>query len=72
MIDKLNPDLRVSKGREFFVLSPQDAYELLEAIAVISDSQEKLKKVKNAENKTAASVQKLRRPPSTSKSAAFR
>lgn len=63
MIDKLNPDLRVSKGREFFILSPQDAYELMEAIAVISDSQGKLKKAKNAENKTSASAQKLRRPP---------
>ena len=26
LIDKLNPDLRVSKNREFFVMSPEDAY----------------------------------------------
>ena len=36
LIDDLNPDLRVSKNREFFVMSAEDAYELLEAIATIS------------------------------------
>jgi len=46
LIDNLNPDLRVSKNREFFVMSPQDAYDLLEAIAMISGSQDKLHKVK--------------------------
>lgn len=46
LIDKLNPDLRVSKNREFFVMSPEDAYELLEAIAMISGSREKLQKIK--------------------------
>ena len=49
LIDNLNPDLRVSKNREFFVMSPEDAYELLEAIAMISGSQDKLKKVKYAD-----------------------
>lgn len=48
LIDNLNPDLRVSKNREFFVMAPEDAYELLEAIAMISGSQDKLKKVKMA------------------------
>lgn len=47
LIDNLNPDLRVSKNREFFIMTPEDAYELLEAIAIISGSKEKLKKVKN-------------------------
>lgn len=46
LIDKLNPDLRVSKNREFFIMSAEDAYELLESIAIISDSQDKLKKLK--------------------------
>lgn len=46
LIDNLNPDLRVSKNREFFVMQPEDAYELLEAIALISGSQSKLKKHK--------------------------
>lgn len=45
LIDKLNPDLRVSKNREFFIMSPEDAYELLETIAIISGTQGKLKKV---------------------------
>lgn len=59
MIDNLNPDLRVSSNREFFVMSPQDAYELLEAIATISGTKDKLKKVKIAD----AKKQKVRRPP---------
>lgn len=46
MIDNLNPDLRITKNREFFVLSPDDAYELLESIAVISGTKDKLKRVK--------------------------
>lgn len=44
LIDNLNPDLRVSKNREFFVMSAADAYELLEVIATISGSQDKLQK----------------------------
>lgn len=44
LIDDLNPDLRVSKNREFFVMTPDDAYGLLEAIATISGSNEKLRK----------------------------
>ena len=47
LIDKLNPDLRVSKNREFFVMSAEDAYALLESIATISGSQDKLKCVAN-------------------------
>ena len=44
LIDNLNPDLRISKNREFFVLTPEDAYELLESIAIISGTKDKLKK----------------------------
>ena len=60
LIDNLNPDLRVSKNREFYVMSPEDAYELLEAIAMISGSQERLKKVKVTS--IAAQEQKAKRP----------
>lgn len=59
LIDNLNPDLRVSKNREFFVLEPEDAYELLESIATISDTKDRLKKVKTA----AAKKQHIRKPP---------
>ena len=59
MIDNLNPDLRVTSNREFFVMSPQEAYDLLEAIAVISGTKEKLKKSFIEE----AKKQKVRRPP---------
>lgn len=51
LIDNLNPDLRVSKSREFFIMSPEDAYELLESIATISGTQDKLKKSKPAKDK---------------------
>ena len=58
MIDNLNPDLRVSSNREFFVMSPQEAFDLLEAIATISGTKDKLKKVKVVE----AKKQRIRRP----------
>lgn len=59
LIDNLNPDLRVSKNREFFILEPEQAYELLEAIAIISGTGGKLKKVKVVE----AKKQHVRKPP---------
>ena len=46
LIDDLNPDLRISKNREFYVMTPEQAYQLIEAIAIISGSISKLKKVK--------------------------
>lgn len=58
MIDNLNPDLRVSKSREFFVMTPEEAYELLESIATISGTKEKLKKLKASEKKK----QQIHRP----------
>ena len=59
MIDNLNSDLRVSKSREFYIMSPEDAYEILEAIATISGILDKLKKVKVK----AAEKQKVKKPP---------
>lgn len=59
MIDNLNPDLRVTSNREFFVMSLKEAFELLEAIAVISGTKEKLKKTEVKEEEK----QKIRRPP---------
>lgn len=58
MIDSLNPDLRISSNREFYLMTPQDAYSLLEAIATISGTKEKLKKKKIDE----AKKQTIRRP----------
>ena len=60
LIDSLNPDLRVTKTREFFVMSPEEAYELLEAIAIISGSQNKLKRIKKINQPNA---QKAKNPP---------
>ena len=59
LIDNLNSELRVSKNREFFVLEPEDAYELLESIAIISGTKNKLKKVKIV----PAKKQQIRKPP---------
>lgn len=59
LIDNLNPDLRVSKNREFFIMSAEEAYELLETIATISGSQDKLRKIKQTPSTT---LQKTKRP----------
>lgn len=59
LIDNLNPDLRVSKNREFFVMAPEEAYSLLEAIAIISGSQDKLSRQKPVD---ASAGQKAKRP----------
>ena len=45
LIDTLNPKLRLAKNREFFAMSAEKAYRLLEAIAIISGSADKLKHV---------------------------
>lgn len=60
LIDNLNPDLRVSKNREFFVMTPEEAYELLEAIAIISGTKDRLKCIAKLGIK---SMQIVRRPP---------
>lgn len=59
MIDNLNKELRVSKNKEFFIMTPQEAYELLEAIATISGTTGKLKKIKEKESKK----QNVKKPP---------
>lgn len=59
LIDTLNPDLRVSKNREFFVMEPEEAYGLLEAIAMISGSQDKLCKSKSDDT---SGGEKVKRP----------
>lgn len=60
LIDNLNPDLRVSKNREFFVMKPKEAYELLEAIAIISGSQDKLTLIVDDDKQTAQQQNKKR------------
>lgn len=53
ILDKLNPDLRSMEDvdgkkriREFYAMSPEDAYSILEAIAEINDYKSRLKKWK--------------------------
>lgn len=52
LIDKINPDLRAietfdgkPRVREFYNISAQDAYEILESIAAISGTEDRLKMV---------------------------
>ena len=52
LIDKLNPDLRSienfdgkERKREFYAMSPEDAFSLLECIAKISGTEDRLKKM---------------------------
>lgn len=50
----------MAKNREFFIMTPEDAYELLEAIAIISGSKDKLKKKRTASKEAD---RKKRKPP---------
>ncbi len=59
MIDNLNPNLRVSPKREFYVMTPEEAYELLEIIATISGTTNKLKRIKVPK----AKKQQVKKPP---------
>ena len=52
LIDKLNPELRSidnfdgkERKREFYAMSPDEAYSLLECIAKISGTEDRLKKM---------------------------
>lgn len=58
LIDTLNPKLRLAKNREFFAMSAEKAYRLLEAIAIISGSADKLKRVAQKQGETTAGSSK--------------
>lgn len=62
LIDTLNPKLRLAKNREFFAMSAEKAYRLLEAIAIISGSADKLKRV--APMQGEGTVSSTRKQPS--------
>ncbi len=69
LIDKLNPDLRAietfdgkPRVREFYAMSPEDAYGILSSIAAISGTTDRLKMVDPVgheieDQKTAAKIQ---------------
>ena len=53
LIDQLNPDLRTietfdgkKREKEFYAMSPEEAYQLLESIAKISGTRDRLKRMK--------------------------
>ena len=64
ILDKLNPDLRSieeyegkTRKREFYAMSPEDAYAILEAIAEITGYKDRLKKwVATAEEKKSEAI----------------
>lgn len=58
LIDTLNPKLRLAKNREFFAMSAEKTYRLLEAIAIISGSADKLKRVAQRQGETTAGSSK--------------
>lgn len=74
LIDSLNPDLRTietfdgkRRVREFFEMSPEDAYSILDAIARISGTKDRLKRVtptgNEVEEERDAEQSRTRRPP---------
>lgn len=48
IITNLNPNLRLTQNREFFEMTPEQAYELLRAIAIIHNREDKLVAPKGA------------------------
>ena len=48
IITNLNPNLRLTQNREFFEMTPEQAYELLRAIALIHNREDKLVVAKGA------------------------
>ena len=44
LIQQLNPHLRLAANREFFLMLPEEAFDLLRAIAIIHDREDKLSK----------------------------
>ena len=70
IIDKLNPNLRSveivngkTRKREFYELSPEDAYSIFEAMAEIHNSTDKLNKIKptEEEQKEADTAEEIRK-----------
>lgn len=47
LIQKLNPNLRITANREFFEIEPWDAYGILESMAIIHNRLDKLVRYKN-------------------------
>ena len=74
MIDQLNPDLRTvdnidgkKRRREFYEMTPEQAYNILKAIATITNTENKLKRIsetkKDREEAEKAQKDKQQRPP---------
>lgn len=74
LIDRLNPDLRTietfngkRRVKEFFEMSPEDAYSILDAIARISGTENRLHRVtptgNEVEEERDAEQSRTRRPP---------
>lgn len=74
MIDQLNPDLRTvdtidgkKRKREFYEMTPENAYNILSAIARITDTEKKLVKIKETskdkEEYKRAQRDKQQKPP---------
>lgn len=49
LIQMLNPNLRITPNREFFDLSPEVAYKMFEAMAIMHGREDKLKLYENSE-----------------------
>ncbi len=67
IIDRINPELRVNKRREFYKMTASDAYELLEGIAEITGTKDSLIMVSD-KNVEPLPVKK-KKPPFSFKSA---
>lgn len=69
LIQKLNPELRLTDNREFFEIEPWDAYDILEAMAKIHGRTDKL--VQNKNNVFFNDPEKTNQPGEYSQEALF-
>lgn len=69
LIQKLNPELRLTENREFFEIEPWDAYDILEAMAKIHGRTDKL--YQNKKNKFFNDPEVLNQPGDYSQEALF-
>ena len=69
LIQKLNPELRLTENREFFEIEPWDAYDILEAMAKIHGRTDKL--FQNKKNKYFNNPEVINQPGDYSKESLF-
>lgn len=64
LVETLNPGLKAPDSRDFYQMTPEDAYRFLEAIAIISKTKRRLQKDDKKDKGAQADVKKKKGNPS--------